>query len=130
MIQPRVTAHQWLAAACLLAMTICSATLAQVDDLAPARIAMFHEGKGSHDSGQMRQAAQALNGLAVIDEFAPGAENPIYGPDVDLGAYDLVFVDASDVVPLTEEELSEVRARTSLLVLSPDDVAQGNVSLV
>ena len=102
---------------------------ARDDAGAPARIAMFHDGGGSHESGQMRAAARSWDGLAVIDEFAPGAGNPVFDTDVDLGAYDLVFVDGADATPLTEAEIAGARESTRLLVLEPRGAAFGNLSL-
>lgn len=95
----------------------------------PALVAMFHEGAGSHESGQMRLAAESWDGLLVIDEYAPGADNPVYGDDVDLGEYDLVFVEGADSTPLTEAEIADARETTRLLVLNPQGAAFGNVSL-
>ena len=102
---------------------------AQDEAGAPALIAMFHEGAGSHESGQMRSAAESWEGLAVIDEYAPGAGNPVYDADVDLGEYDLVFVEGADSTPLTEAEIADARERTRLMVLNPQGAAFGNVSL-
>ena len=99
------------------------------DERAPARIAMFHDGRGSHESGQMRAAAQSWGGLTVIDEFAPGAGNPVYDADIDLAEYDLVFVDGADATPLTEAEIANARESTRLVVLDPQGVAFGNVAL-
>jgi len=95
----------------------------------PARIAMFHDGGSSHDSGQMRRAAEFYEGLAVVDEYAPGAGNPSFGPEVDLGSYDLVFIDAADGAPLGEEALAKLRGSTRFVVVNPEGAAQGNVSL-
>ena len=112
-----------------LALLTALAGIAATGAEAPARIAMFHDGGGSHESGQMRAAAQSWGALAVIDEFAPGAGNPVFDADVDLAEYDLVFVDGADATTLTEAEIADAREDTRLLVLDPQGATYGNVSL-
>ena len=53
---------------------------AQVEAGAPARIAMFHEGAGSHESGQMRRAADSWDGLAPTSIWAGMTLSSSKGP--------------------------------------------------
>lgn len=97
---------------------------------AAPRIAVIYDGGESNGPAEFRRAAERHKALVSVDFYAPGEGGLALKADTDLGRYALVFLDAAtEGLPLQAKTFEVLRAKTRLVVLNPQGVARGNVSL-
>src|SRR5258708_37292067 len=89
-------------------------------EAAPARLALIYGGAETTGPAEIRRAVAPLNGEAQLSIFAPGSGGDPLTAAVDLGTYDLVFVDGSTrALERNASPLAAATARTRVMVWRP-----------
>lgn len=117
--------------ACIALLSAALAVIASsAQSPVPARLALIYEGGESVGPAEIRRATRSLQSAATLSVFAPGREGDTLAPAVDLGDFDLVFVDGSLAGgEAIAERIAAARARTRVVVVEPTSSLYGNVSL-
>jgi hypothetical protein len=96
---------------------------------APARIALVYAAGETSPAAAIRRAVAPLGDLAVVDIFSQSVGALLLTEQVNLAAYDLVFVDgAADMLTTFSSQVKSAMAKTRVVVLNPKTVT-GNVNL-
>lgn len=97
---------------------------------APARIAFVYDGGESTGPSELRRGAELRGADATVDIYAPGDGGLALTPQIDLAAYDLVFLDGeAKGLPIDGAKLEAIRAATRLVVVGGEAAPIGNVPI-
>ncbi|OAM87340.1 hypothetical protein AW736_24100 [Termitidicoccus mucosus] len=95
----------------------------------PVRLAFVYAGGESTGPDTIRRATASLAPEVELSLFAPGSGGDALTPDVDLGSFDLIFIDGSDEGEENLARFVAARDRTRVVVVNPTAKLTGNVSL-
>lgn len=115
--------RRWAAATGLMLLMLALPTIA-----AEPRIAIVYDGGETTGPIELQRALTALDVEAELRIFAPGRGGESLEPDTDLGAFDVIFVDAdTEIASARRETIARAADRSRLAVVNEAHGLRGNI---